>query len=434
MKVAFISANREILPDPVHPLGLLYLIANLHPRHKSQLWDLCHEEDPFAYLTECFKTWEPDVVAIGLRNVQNSLYSDSSEQIEWYALLIAQIRHLTKVPVIIGGSGFSVIPEAMMERLKPDFGISGESEVSLNLLLDALEQGQDPKVPGLFSSTCAISRGIYLDLDTIKTPDRSILDPRYSSKGAMISIQTRRGCSFSCSYCTYPKIEGKRVRFRSPQNVVDEMLALADGLDTNEHFFIVDSVFNNPSTHAKELCRLLADNGWKHPWTCYLTPRHFDLELAELMARANCIGVEIGSDSGTEKGLLNFNKGFTLDQVKAASTICRSVNIKDCHTFVLAGLGETLDDVRLSLDFIEELDPFAAIIMLWVDDKEAADPALLLARRDLRDLASKLILERIPKNKRWIVPQVRVAFSKRLFGVLRKMGLKGPLWQYIDRA
>jgi len=52
MRIAFVSPNRERLPDPVVPLGLLYVMANTPAHHERLLIDLCFEKQPLEHLAD----------------------------------------------------------------------------------------------------------------------------------------------------------------------------------------------------------------------------------------------------------------------------------------------------------------------------------------------------------------------------------------------
>jgi tRNA A37 methylthiotransferase MiaB len=194
--------------------------------------------------------------------------------------------------------------------------------------------------------------------------------------------------------------------------------------------FIVDSVFNLPPHHAREVCEALIARGLSTPWTCYLNPVRFEQGLADLMARAGCRGVEIGSDSGTDEGLLRLRKGFTTEKIRQTARICRAAGIKDCHTFILGTRGETLDDVERSLNFIEDIDPYSAILMAYKDDREAVDPELAARGTEFRAKVLAAIERRAVPRPRWVVPSLGLRFNDRLFGALRRAGMRGPLWQH----
>jgi tRNA A37 methylthiotransferase MiaB len=220
---------------------------------------------------------------------------------------------------------------------------------------------------------------------------------------------------------------------RKPASVADEFMDLSarDGVD---HVFIVDSVFNLPPRHAKEVCRELEARGNRTPWTSYISPVAFDEELADLMARAGATGMEVGSDSGCDEILDRLRKGFHTGKISRLATIARDRGIKDCHSFILGTDGETLEHVERTLDFIEALDPFAAVLFVWVRDDEIHDADRKAAPDDFRDAIYERIALRAASQRRWIVPKLGIRFNERTFAVLRKFGMRGPLWQYLDRV
>ncbi len=437
MRVAFVAGNRETLPDPVIPLGLLMVASSLPSRHPQTIIDLCFEDDPEATLRASLADFRPDVVALGMRNIQNADYSGSADTLAYYEGLMSTIRSATPCPIVIGGSGFSVMPAQLMRRLRPDYGISGEAEASFPALIEILEQGGDPdSVGGLHrwvDGECRsnpVTSG-FLDMDSLPIADRSRVDRRHYEHCGIDAIQTKRGCPLLCEYCTYPTIEGRVGRLRSPERVAEEFEAVLRHEPDLKHVFIVDSVFNLPRRHAKDVCRALMEREIDVPWTCYANPLGFDAELAGLMKEAGCAGMEVGSDSGSDRMLERLKKGFTTEQIRTFSSLAREAGVPDCHTFLLGTPGETIDDVLRTLDFIVELDPFGAILMAWVDDYEAIDPDLATERRKLRERVLELLDERRGEFPWWSIPSIGVNFDASLFATLRKRGYHGPLWQHL---
>jgi radical SAM superfamily enzyme YgiQ (UPF0313 family) len=437
MRVAFVSGNREKLPDPVIPYGLLCVAASVPERYPKLIVDLCFEDEPLEMLRESLRGFEPDVVALGMRNIQSADYSGTADTIDYYASLLAMIREVCDVPVVMGGSGFSVMPAELMDRLRPDFGISGEAEASFPALLEILDTG------GRFEEVGSLHRfeggklvsnppaSGFLDMDKLPLPDRSLVDPRHYEQIGIDSLQTKRGCPLRCEYCTYPIIEGRKGRLREPAAVVDELISLVELHPEVNHVFVVDSVFNLPRGHAKAVCREMIERASAIPWTCYVNPLGFDGELAELMVRAGCAGMEVGSDSGSDRVLKKLRKGFTTEQIRDLNRLAREAEIPDCHTFLLGTPGETMDDVLRTLDFIVDLDPHAAILMAWVDDYEALDPELAKERRRLRDSVLSLLDEHKAAFPWWSIPSLGVNYDPELFGLLRSRGFHGPLWQHL---
>jgi len=438
LKIAYVSGNRETLPNAVVPIGLLYIMASTPDHHEKVLVDLVFDDDPHASLRDKLRAIEPDLVAISMRNIQNNDYSGLSDNLNYYADLIETSKAACTAPVVLGGSGFSVMPRELMDRLKPDFGISGEGENAFPQLVAALENdGEGLESIGLLyhwrdtGLVCNPSPPEFLDMTALPFPDRLLVDEHYYDEWGIDSVQTKRGCPLRCSYCTYPIIEGRKGRVRSPESVVDEMFAALDDRPAINHFFIVDSVFNLPKTHAKNVCRELIRRNWKTNWTCYANPLGFDEEFAELAFESGCSGMEIGSDSGCNHVLENLRKGFTVDHIRRLHDICKNAGIPDCHTFILGTEGETMDDVRQTIDFIVDLDPYSAILMVWVDDHESLDPALREQRMKLRNETNAMLLEHQKDFPHWSMPGLGVNFSDDLFRTLRRTGRHGPIWQHL---
>lgn len=440
MRIAFISANRENMPDAVIPIGLLQVMASVPGRHEKLFWDLCFEDDPCATVARNLDEQRPDVVAIGLRNIQNMDYTDITLNVDYYRRLVATVRAHSSAPIVLGGGGFSVMPRELMELLGGDYGIAGEGERAFAALLEEIERPEPSlghierlhyRVDGVLRANGSAAEP--LDVDALPRADRSVLTERYYEEYGIESLQTKRGCPLRCDYCTYPLIEGARSRMRDPARVADEFMAIGSrrGVD---HVFIVDSVFNLPPRHAKAVCRELVARGNRTPWTSYVNPLAFDDELAGLMVRAGAAGMEIGSDSGCDEVLDRLNKGFGTDRIRRLSAIAKAHGLKDCHSFILGTRGETLDHVERTLDFVEELDPFATLMLVWVDDHEVIDAAALEERREFRDEIYARIGARAARQPRWSVPRLGMRFDPRMFAVMRRYGLRGPLWQHLDRA
>ena len=440
MRIAFISANRETMPDAVIPLGLLHVVAATPDRHEKLFWDLCFEADPLATVTRNLREHQPDLVAIGLRNLQNMDYTSITSNPDAYRALIQAVRADSSAPIVLGGGGFSVAPQGLMEALGAEYGISGEGELAFAKLLDELER----PVPELHAVESLYYRvdgklrftgrgGGNLGIDDLPRPDRSVLDERYYTNYGIESLQTKRGCPLHCTYCTYPLLEGRQSRMRNPAAVAQEFMDLG-ARDGVEHVFIVDSVFNLPPRHAKAICRELVARGNLTPWTSYISPIAFDDELAALMVAAGATGMEVGSDSGCDAVLDRLRKGFRTDRIRRLADVAKAHGLKDFHSFILGTSGETLDDVEQTLDFVEDLDPFAAVMLVWVEDSEALDPKLALMRQDFRAEIYERIGRRARTQPRWVVPRLGIRCNPRSFAVLRKMGLRGPLWQHLDRV
>ena len=433
MRVLLVSANREQYPSPVVPLGILTIAGALRDAHEVRVLDLCFEQDPIAAARDAAAAFHPEVIGVGLRNLHTNSYDGTEGLVEEYRCVVAALRSASAAPIVLGGSGYSLQPERLLAELGADHGVAGEGERSFRALVDALARGErPPRITGAAPPPpVVILRGsrAHSDLDLLPTPARDLVDPRYYAIDGVDNIQTKRGCAFQCAYCDYPDLEGRKVRVRDPDAIADEVLARSR-VPGVSHVFFVDSVFNVPKSHALAVCRALEARGNPLPWVCYGSPASFDDELVEAMARSRCVGVEVGSDTGTERMLARLRKPFTLAQILRTRELFVEHGILDAHTFVLGALDETPDEVRETLDFIDRLAPDVAMFIAFMEDRES----MTLHRARHRDEILRLLSEEAPKRPGWVVPELGIRFGQRVSEYVRRAKLRGPSWLHLAQA
>jgi hypothetical protein len=150
MRVLLVSANTLTEPYPVYPLGLDYVAGAIAGDHQVQIADL-NSLGKDGSLSEIIRQFLPDVIGISLRNIDNTDTTDPRGFIGQYREIVSGIRHHSKALIVLGGSGFTLFPEELMEALKADYGIVGEGE-RLALFLNAIANGKDvTPIPGVIT-------------------------------------------------------------------------------------------------------------------------------------------------------------------------------------------------------------------------------------------------------------------------------------------
>lgn len=450
MKLLLISANRERSPYPVFPIGLAYLAGPLvQAGHDLTVLDLCFEADPLAATAAAVESQQSDVVIISLRNLDNVTWPDCTSYLGYLADLVATCRG--KATVVVGGSGYSLMPVEILADCGADLGVVGEGEELLPRLLECLATGADPAgLPGVVvpgASTFTPPQPI----ERIGTPDRTLFDvARYLKEGGMANLQTKRGCPFSCSYCTYPLLEGQRMRLRQVDEIIDEMRGLVEqhGVD---YLYFVDDIFNFPVTFAEQLCSAMLQAGLKVNWSAFINPDFLTPHLLELMQRAGCDAIEFGTESGSPAMLKSLQKAFTCEQVRAASNLCRDAGLDFAHYILLGGPGETRETVLESFRLMDELAPTAVIAMTGIriypgtglyqtalkegvitGDTNLLQPTFYLSPA-VRDQLADLVTVEAMQRKNWIVPGLEVNVSDAMLEALRLFKVRGPLWKLLKR-
>jgi radical SAM superfamily enzyme YgiQ (UPF0313 family) len=177
----------------------------------------------------------------------------------------------------------------------------------------------------------------------------------YERLGGHHNIQTKRGCTRRCIYCTYNRtLEGFEPRLRRPEDVADE-IEDALGRYHPPGFEFVDSVFNSPLDHSRAVLEEIAGRPWKTELTTMgMHPEGLDAEYLDLMWRAGFRSFMITPESGSETMLRNYRKGFTRDAVVRAAEAVSKTDFAAWWFFMAGGPGEDLDTLDETLAFVRQ--------------------------------------------------------------------------------
>lgn len=351
MRILLISANREPFPEPVFPIGAVYVAHAFQAAGaKVRIFDMRHCFHASALQKE-ITSFRPDRIGISLRNVDNAAYPVIRYYLPSYKDLMQAVRACCDTPVILGGSAFSLFPEEIRAYLGADGGVIGEGEKVAEHFI-AIVNEQIVATDLLNSAEVAFPKNIKEVFPGFR---------RYKT----IGIQTARGCPNQCIYCTYPSLEGKQRRARSQESVADEILMLYKDFGTR-NFFIVDSLFNADEAHMIRILETLARLSLPIRFSCYLQPKMSEPGIFRLLKKAGCVFVDFGTDSGSPAMLASLRKPFTTDDILQVSLSCREAGIDFCHSLIFGGPGETRESIIETVRIMDETVPRAVIAMTGV--------------------------------------------------------------------
>jgi len=210
-KVLLVNTNTEQSPYPVPPLGLCLIAGILEKNYDVRIYDGAF--DAGKGLPDMIAEFGPDYIGVSIRNIDDMDLLDPTNYIDPIReKFIKPIRNAANVPLILGGSAFSIFPEYFMDYYNADYGIFGEAETAFPLLLQRLDAGGDMSdVPSVFSRDSKNHTLRAADFPMGEVPFSNIdLRIDYTPYRARSSypVQTKRGCSHRCIYCTYNCIEG----------------------------------------------------------------------------------------------------------------------------------------------------------------------------------------------------------------------------------
>ena len=447
MKVLLISANILRIPYPVYPLGLDYVAGSLDSRYQTKIADLNDFATPDELETS-IREFSPDFAGVSIRNIDNTDVINSRGFLPEYQNLISRIRTNSNARIILGGSGFTIFPVEFMQALDADYGIVGEGE-RLSLLLDALEKNLDVKqIPGVLTKekTDIVYEPWKGDIKRHFNP----ANPNtqfYLSHGGMLNLQTKRGCPFHCTYCTYPHIEGARMRFFPPCEVARNARELQDA--GAKYIFITDSAFNASYDHSSQVAKAFIEARVSIPWGGFFAPTIPPDDYFKLMADAGLTHVEFGTESLSDTVLNNLRKPFASGDVFAAHEKALEASLHIAHYLLLGGPGEnkqTLQKTLIGLDSLERAVFFFFCGIRIYPHTDLYDVALregqITAKQNILppvfyrsgEISVAEIMQMVENHANgrpnWLIGAGE-AKATRVLPKLYRRGFTGPLWEYL---
>jgi len=385
MNVLLISANTERISMVTIPIGLGMVAASLRQSgHPVTFLDLLDTTDIPGAVRTALEQAPPEAIGISIRNIDDQDAQNPRFLLERAREAVVACRAHSPAPIVLGGAGYSIFPQAALDYLGADYGIRGDGETAFPALLERLRAGLDPRdIPGVHLPGQA---GIGGRAET-PDPDRfpmwdPVLDPyltRAKAEEIWVPVQTRRGCPNDCSYCSTALIQGRSLRCRQPRQVMAQLAALARQGFTR--FWFVDNNFNVPEAHALELCAGLRALPFRLSWRAILYPRKVSEELVRAMAGSGCVEASVGFESGADPVLRSMNKHFNAAEARTTLELLERHGIRRVGFLLLGGPGENRETVSESIAFARSLHLDALRVTVGI----RIYPDTPLARRAVAD-------------------------------------------------
>ena len=232
--------------------------------------------------------------------------------------------------VIIGGPHATFLPDEATQYA--DHVVLGEAEPVIS---DLVKNGGDKIVQG----------HPVENLDDLPFPDFSLM-PHFTKY--ITPVLTSRGCPHNCTFCSVTPMFGRKYRFRSAENVIEELARFK-----HHHIFFYDDSFASNKKRTKELLSQMIERGITPKWTTQARADDIaaDEELVQLMAKANCGRLCIGFESVNDETLKQYDKRQTLDDITRCLDLLHKYKIKVHGMFISEGYSDIYN--KLGLDSIQ---------------------------------------------------------------------------------
>lgn len=275
------------------------------------------------------------------------------------------VRYIDTEIILFGPHVIYAVDEALSSPAISAVVI-GEAEA---ILPKVQLQGLSASVPGVITRSDERSSGIppvvtVDDLDELPFPAWDLLPYKsYAGTALMrhlhpcVTMLSSRGCPHGCSYCPYPVIQGRRLRMRSPESVVEEMVWLDKKLSVKGVLFR-DPEFAINTERVKNICSGLIEKKVTIKWRCETRMENLTPELIRIMGRAGCIGINMGVESADSEVLQRMGrKPLTLDHSRDLLRVCDSYGIETFCFFIIGLPGETRKSALRTINYAMRLNP-----------------------------------------------------------------------------
>jgi len=383
---------RGVNPDASFPLGLGYLASVLREEGFDVMIYNGEDVDPNVVkqsrVGNLLKTH--DLYLSALKDDENPVWqevkvllSDYSPDLVGIYTMTPMIGSTVKIAgifkklfadgmVAVGGPHPSLLPDDVLKEPDIDFAVRGEGEATVVELCRSLTSLSPPydEIDGLsYKKDGEIKhnkpRELINELDTIPFPAKDLLlFPERARQRFLGAITATRGCPYRCSFCSVRKIWGRGIRFRTPENVVEEIEDLVKKKNQYDFVFWDDSLTVNKKW-TLQLCDLLKRAPFRIKWACSTRVDLIDEEILTRMKEAGCGEIGIGIESGSDRMLKKIKKDMTLEDALKASDLLNKMKFSWAAFFMVGFPDETLQDMMETFELIKKISPSNIIFSIF---------------------------------------------------------------------
>jgi len=292
--------------------------------------------------------------------------------------LAAAIKQINPDQVVCGGGPHFTIDKERAMLPGFDYGFLGEAEDSFPEFINAFERGQDVrKIQGIMyredgeiKSTGA--RWLTLEamkksdlggeypLDRLPLPARHLVDMRAYRLGTprgrnyFTSIQGSRGCRWGCIFCASDAIKTKRVIFKSPKRIIEEMKDIATRFPFVEHLYFVDDVLLFYPQHILEVVDRMDAEGLKFTFESSTRANTVTEPIIKRLAKSGLIRLSFGLETIDPKMRETMQKRVPIDDYPRSNKICSAYGVEAMNSLMIGLPGETKETIEATINWVSE--------------------------------------------------------------------------------
>jgi anaerobic magnesium-protoporphyrin IX monomethyl ester cyclase len=362
-----------INPPLAHKTGMplisqMYLASSLiATEHKVKIIDLAAKyfKKNLKSTLNHIQSFHPDIIGI-------NIYTETARSTyDLVSNLKASLEDLDFL-LIAGGPHTTAVPEETLNQ-GFDIAVVGEGEETLVELAECCNCNNDldlRDIKGISFNTKSLKiqhnppRQKEQELDRIPLAVESLylFEPKWYFKnetfnGVPPNLLTSRGCPAKCTFCANV-VTGRKVRYRSSDNVLEEIQQYYEKYSSTFFSFLDDSFISNPK-YTIELCdsliRFREAENIDLQWSCITRVDNINAELLTKLTDAGCVSINFGIESGSNETLKIIKKGIDLEHIKSTLTSCQNLGLRTQVNFMLGFPWETGNHLNETLNYMKNI-------------------------------------------------------------------------------
>jgi len=349
-------------------LGLGYLAAIMQEKiHEVQILDSGKENLTWEKFSGIVKQGKFDIIGV-------QMFTHEVLSVKKHINIIKKVS--PESTIIVGGAHISGDPVGTMNFMNVlDFGFVGEAEIGMEKFLTLSKKDYKnanllKKIPNLVwrdkNEVVINKRECYDELDLIKFPAWHLMKPstypvaphgNFCKRFPIAPLVISRGCPFQCTFCAGKSVTGSRLRYRTLNNVMSEIMLLYNKYNVRE-IHIEDDNFTLKREYVEKFCKEIIRNKLNIAFALPNGVRldTLDKSLLELMEKAGFYSIGVGIESGSDRILKLMKKSLSKEKIKEKIDLIKKHTAINITGFFLLGYpGETEEEIKETIEFAKSL-------------------------------------------------------------------------------
>ncbi len=352
--------KEKLIMKPYVPLGILYISAFLEQQgFDNEVFDSTFSDKQtfFKYLDE----FKPEIIG---------LYTNLMTKLNVLQIISHIKTHHPKTIIVLGGPEVRASAEKFLLR-GADIIVIGEGEITMLDVVQHFSQQKQASDLLLVPGIALIHEGHYVqtserskiaDVNTLPFPNRKKVNldlyletwTKHHGKNA-ISVNTMRGCPYSCKWCSRA-VYGASYRRRSPELVAEELQQIYKSYSPDSIWF-VDDVFTIHHRWLSEFNEALKQKNLNISYECITRADRLNEDVIKTLKESGCFRVWIGAESGSQKVIDLMDRRVKVEQVRDMIQLASKHGI-ETGTFIMLGYpGETETDIKETIHHLKTSAP-----------------------------------------------------------------------------